>query len=109
MNRAAQSTDKRFAPRFWRPVAAAAIALLFYGATPSPSRSSGPDSEPPQLVIQTGHSSGINCAVFGPDHRWLASGGSDNTIRLWEVNSGHELRALIGHKNWIKSMAASHN
>jgi WD40 repeat protein len=47
--------------------------------------------------------------VFGPDHRWLASGGADNTIRLWDVDSGHELRALIGHKNWIKSLAVSRN
>jgi WD40 repeat protein len=108
-HRTAQSPKKGFALRFWRSVAAIAIALLFYGATQSPSRSSGPDSAPPQLVIQTGHSQRINCAVFGPDRHWLASGGADNTIRLWDVDSGHELRALIGHKNWIKSLAVSHN
>ncbi len=111
MNRhcAAQPPKKGSGLRFWRSLAAVTIALLFYGATQSPSQSFTPDSAPPQLVIQTGHSSRINCAVFGPDHRWLASGGADNTIRLWDVDSGHELRALIGHKNWIKSLAVSRN
>ena len=90
-------------------VVSVVIAFLFYGLLQAPSRSSGPDSAPPELVIQTGHSSRINCAVFGPDHRWLASGGADNTIRLWDVDSGHELRALTGHKNWIKSLAVSRN
>jgi WD40 repeat protein/uncharacterized caspase-like protein len=45
--------------------------------------------------------------VFGPDDRWIASGSADNSIRLWDVDSGRELRALVGHKNWIKSLALS--
>src|SRR3989442_3747646 len=51
----------------------------------------------PELVLQTGHSKGVNCAVFGPDGRWLASGGSDNAIKVWQVASGREIRALTGH------------
>ena len=47
--------------------------------------------------------------MFGPDGGWVASGSADNTIRLWDVNSGRELRALMGHKNWIKSLAVSGN
>ena len=62
---------------------------------------------PPELVIQTGHSSRVTAAVFGPDGHWVASGSADNTVRLWDVSSGRELRALVGHKNWIKSLALS--
>ncbi len=71
-----------------------------------PSRLPAP-AVPPELVVQTGHSSRVNCAVFSPDSSWVASGAADNTIRLWEVASGRELRALSGHKNWIKSLALS--
>lgn len=45
--------------------------------------------------------------MFGPEGRWVASGSADNTIRLWDVASGRELRALVGHTNWIKSLALS--
>lgn len=79
------------------------------GTVQSTSQSSESPNTPPELVIQTGHNSRVNCAQFSPDRRWIASGGADNTIRLWEVDSGSELRALTGHKNWIKSLAISRN
>src|SRR5437660_7950415 len=63
----------------------------------------------PELVLQTGHSKGVNCSVFGPDGRWLASGGSDNLIKIWQVASGRELRALTVHTNYVKSLAATRN
>ena len=90
------------------------LILAYFFVAPTVSSQSirlKPDlpSAPPELVIQTGHSSRINCAVFGPDRRWLASGGADNSIRLWDVATGHELRALTGHKNWINSLAVSRN
>lgn len=61
----------------------------------------------PELVLQTGHTSGVNCVAFGPDGRWLASGGTDNTIKIWDVTSGRELRALTGHTGWVKALAVS--
>jgi len=61
----------------------------------------------PELVLQTGHTLRVNCTVFGPDGRWLASGGADNSIKIWDVNSGRELRALNGHTGWVKALAVS--
>ncbi len=92
-------------------VAWIALTLMcLYGAS-SRARVETLDSTPaaPELVIQTGHSSRINCVAFAPDGRWLASGGADNSIRIWDLTSGLELRALTGHQNWIKSVAVSSN
>ena len=61
----------------------------------------------PELVLQTGHTTRINCVVFGPEGKWLASGGADNQIKLWDAASGRELRSLNGHTGWIKSLAVS--
>jgi WD40 repeat protein len=89
-------------------LATIALVLCCYLPTHSPSQAAGPATSPPELVVQTGHSSRVNCAVFAPDNRWLATGSADNTIRLWDRASGRELRALLGHKNWIKSLAVNH-
>ena len=92
--------------RWVRPaLAAMAIAVCCVFSTESTSQRAA--TIPPELVIQTGHSSRINCGVFGPDGRWFASGGADNSIRLWDTESGLELRALHGHSNWIRSLAVS--
>ena len=39
----------------------------------------------------------VRAVAFSPDGRLLASGGSDNTIRLWNPTTGENLRILIGH------------
>jgi WD40 repeat protein len=64
---------------------------------------------PPELVLQTGHTMKVNCVAFGHNGHWLASGGADNTIKIWDVSTGRELRALKGHTGWIKSLAVSGN
>ena len=61
----------------------------------------------PELVLQRGHSQGVNCAVYSPDGTWIASGGNDNSIVLWQTASGRQLRALNGHRGYVKSIAIS--
>ena len=51
----------------------------------------------PELVIQTGHADHIGVIAFAPGGGLLASGSTDNTIRLWDTTTGTELRALKGH------------
>ena len=39
-----------------------------------------------------------SCSVsFSPDGQTLASGSLDDTVRLWDVSSGRQLRSLTGH------------
>ena len=44
---------------------------------------------------------------FSPDGQTLASGGTDKTIRLWDVRTGDLLRTLTGHTGSVKSVAFS--
>ena len=61
----------------------------------------------PQLVLQTGHSQGVNSLAFAPDGSWLASAGADNSIIIWQTSSGRQLQALNGHKAYVRSVAIS--
>ena len=49
---------------------------------------------PVELRIQGGHDHLLSVVNISPDGRWLASGGYDRTIILWDVASGKELRRL---------------
>src|SRR5262249_58139316 len=41
------------------------------------------------------------------DGQWLACGGTDGTVRLWETASGKEVLRRPGHEFWIMSLAFS--
>ena len=46
----------------------------------------------------TGHSHDVDSVSFSPNGKTLAStAGNDNTIKLWDVESGKETRTLPGH------------
>ena len=50
------------------------------------------------LRVLEGHQDAVRSLAFDPEGNTLASGSSDQTVRLWEVHSGKLLRTLQGHR-----------
>ncbi|MCS6851992.1 MAG: hypothetical protein NZ700_12585 [Gemmataceae bacterium] len=61
--------------------------------------------------FEKGHREAVFAAVFSPDGKWLASGSSDQTVKLWNVADGQVVREFIppefagppprSHPGWV--------
>ena len=54
-----------------------------------------------------GHTKIVYGVAFSPDGRSLASASADNTMKLWDVATGNEVRTLRGHTNAVIAVAFS--
>jgi len=64
--------------------------------------------ERPDIVwIRDGHAWEVTSVSFSPDGRLLASGGADDTIKLWRVADGSLVRILWGHTSFVTSVSFS--
>lgn len=59
------------------------------------------------LQVLRGHESGIRAIAFHPSGQWLASGSHDQTIRLWDLETGQCLHVLEEHRGWVRSVVCS--
>lgn len=73
------------------------------------AESLAPEIDPlkPELVMQTGHGKTVDAVIFSPNNKWVASGSFDNAIKIWEFETGRELRSLIGHNGAVNALAIS--
>ena len=59
------------------------------------------------LATLKGHSGRVRSVSFSPDGQVLASGSSDDTIKLWDVGSRREIATLKGHSYGVSSVSFS--
>ncbi len=74
------------------------------------SQSSGPRSGPSHWVCThtlEGHNSWVSTVAFNPKYMVLASGGLDDTVNLWDINTGTLTTSLTGHARGINGLAFS--
>ena len=58
-------------------------------------------------TVLKGHTGNVYSVVFSPDGSMLASGSADDTIRLWNPETGEHIRTLEGHGGDVNSVVFS--
>jgi WD40 repeat protein len=56
------------------------------------------------------HRQGPHSVCYSPDGRWIASGGKDNTVRVWDGDTGKQLKVFYlnkGYAGTVYSVAVS--
>lgn len=62
------------------------------------------ESECKKAAVNLTHEGSVTDVAFSPDSKYLATASSDNTARIWEVNSGYEF-ARLSHKDGVNALA----
>ncbi|MBI4612611.1 MAG: hypothetical protein HY720_03285, partial [Planctomycetes bacterium] len=49
----------------------------------------------------------VLAGAVSPDGKWIVSGNADWTLKLWDAETGRELRSLEGHTDAVWALAVS--
>lgn len=65
--------------------------------------------QPDIFWMAGGHQGSVNAVAVSPNGNLIASGSSDNTVKLWSAVTGALIRTLEGHTNTVRSVTFSPN
>lgn len=51
----------------------------------------------------------LDAVVFSPDGNFIATGGRDSAINVWDLRTGELIRTLQGHSDWVTTIAFNHD
>jgi WD40 repeat protein/transcriptional regulator with XRE-family HTH domain len=67
------------------------------------------DHECRTICGMLGHTGWVQSVVFSPNGKIIASGGNDQTVRLWNAETGQEIDILNGHMDRVRFVVFSPN
>ncbi len=60
-----------------------------------------------EIHRMSGHRGPVRSVAFSPDGTRLLSGGDDQTVRLWNAETGEEIRPMLGHQGAVRAVGFS--
>jgi WD40 repeat protein len=96
------------APSQATPQAQSQSAVPFAVLAPVPEEVAIPaDAQRLDGILQSGHSSSISALAFSSDGKWLASGGLDKLIILWNASTGEQTRKWTSQNSDVTQLVFS--
>jgi WD40 repeat protein len=57
-----------------------------------------------ETIIQKGHELAVVAVAISPDSNYVATASRDKSAKLWELNTGREVRSFLGHQASVISL-----
>ena len=54
-----------------------------------------------------GHSDNADKVAISGDDKYVATGGWDKSVHIWQLSTGNEIKVLDGYPAWVNSVAFS--